>query len=86
MRMSTKRKYKEVPNRNHKAEKYNNYTEKFNRGVQQKTNLSGRMDRQPRKEDSRIYPIKGVKRKKKKRVNEYSLRDLRDNNKPTNIT
>lgn len=38
MRMSTKRKYKEVPNRNHKAEKYNNYTEKFNRVVQQKTN------------------------------------------------
>ena len=36
MYLITDRKYKKIPNRNHRAEEYNNWTEKYTRGVQQK--------------------------------------------------
>lgn len=36
--------YKKVPNRSHRAEEYNNGTEKYTRSVQQHTTRSRRID------------------------------------------
>ena len=39
------RKYKEVPDRSHRVEEYNNQTERYTRGFQQKTRWSRRISK-----------------------------------------
>ena len=58
------RKYKTVPNRNHRAEAYNKWAEKFNRGVQKQTRPCGRKDKQTQRQGNWTHPLREAEGKK----------------------
>ena len=58
------RKYKIVPEINHRAEKYSNWAKKCNKGVQQKTRSSRRKNQQTQRQGSGIYAIRAARRKR----------------------
>ena len=63
---------KEVPNINHRDDKYNKWTEKFNHEIQQLTGWSRIKHLWTVGQDGGIYPIRGITRN----LNQYSIRNI----------
>lgn len=63
VRISTKTKYRKVPSGNHRAEKYNKWTERFNRTIQHQSRSSGRNNQWTQKQGSGIHSIRTIQRK-----------------------
>lgn len=82
---STKRKYKTVPNINHRTEGYNNCTKKYIRGFQQQTGRSRKT--QINKLENKAMKLTQTEQQKEKIIltSDNALRDLWDNIKWNNI-
>ena len=59
------RKYKKVPNRSHRAEEYNKWTEKYTKGVQQQARWNRRTDQWTGRQSNRTHTERAVRWKKK---------------------
>ena len=72
------RNYKKVPNRNHRAEEYNNWNGKLRRGIQQQTSRGKDQWTQGNENSS-------SQKNKRKKMSKNTLKDLCDTIKWTNI-
>ena len=63
-RILTKRTFWKIPNRNHRVEKYNNWSENFNIGLKEQTKSTRKKKKISKLKDSGIHQIRRVRRKR----------------------